>query len=126
MCRVLQLPRSTYYYESKAVETVDEIIPKIIEIFKSFHDITVFPQRKKIENQIGIVPVHFRNHTPTEISKILDENFDIAVRGGLHCSPETHKFLDTHPQGLIRFSLGYFNTENDLIKLREALESFCI
>lgn len=35
MCKVLQLPRSTYYYESQAVETVDEITPKVIEIFKA-------------------------------------------------------------------------------------------
>lgn len=35
MCRVLQLPRSTYYYESKAKEATDEITPKVIEIFKA-------------------------------------------------------------------------------------------
>jgi putative transposase len=35
MCRVLQVPRSTYYYESRAKETEDEITPKVIEIFKA-------------------------------------------------------------------------------------------
>lgn len=35
MCKVLQIPRSTYYYESKAKETKDEITPKVIEIFKA-------------------------------------------------------------------------------------------
>lgn len=35
MCLVLQVPRSTYYYESKAKETTDEITPKIIKIFKA-------------------------------------------------------------------------------------------
>lgn len=34
MCKVLQIPRSTYYYESKAKESTDEITPKVIEIFK--------------------------------------------------------------------------------------------
>lgn len=35
MCRVLNVPRSTYYYESKAKESTDEITPKVIEIFKA-------------------------------------------------------------------------------------------
>ena len=35
MCLVLQVPRSTYYYESKAKTTKDEITPKVIEIFKA-------------------------------------------------------------------------------------------
>jgi transposase InsO family protein len=35
MCRVLQVPRSTYYYESKVNNSTDEITPKVIEIFKS-------------------------------------------------------------------------------------------
>jgi len=35
MCLVLQVPRSTYYYESKAKETTDEITPRIIKIFKA-------------------------------------------------------------------------------------------
>lgn len=35
MCKVLQIPRSTYYYESKAKETTDEIAPQVIEIFKT-------------------------------------------------------------------------------------------
>lgn len=35
MCKVLKLPRSTYYYESVAKPVNDEITPKVIEIFKA-------------------------------------------------------------------------------------------
>lgn len=35
MCKVLQITRSTYYYESKARESKDEITPKVLEIFKA-------------------------------------------------------------------------------------------
>ncbi len=34
-CKILQIPRSTYYYESKAKDSLDEITPKVIDIFKS-------------------------------------------------------------------------------------------
>lgn len=35
MYLVLQVPRSTYYYESKAKETTNEITPRVIDIFKA-------------------------------------------------------------------------------------------
>ena len=35
MCKVLQVNRSTYYYESKAKEYTDEITPLVINIFKA-------------------------------------------------------------------------------------------
>ncbi|SNT32462.1 Transposase InsO and inactivated derivatives [Anaerovirgula multivorans] len=35
MCRVLKIPRSTYYYESKVIESPDEITPKVIDIFRA-------------------------------------------------------------------------------------------
>jgi cysteine desulfurase family protein len=50
----------------------------------------------------------------SEVSHILDKEFNIAVRSGLHCSPNAHKVLGTFPTGTVRFSFGYFNTESDL------------
>lgn len=35
MHKDLQIPRSTYYYESKAKDSIDEITPKVIDIFKA-------------------------------------------------------------------------------------------
>jgi putative transposase len=34
MCRVLQLPRSTYYYEAQEKQSEDELVSTIIEIFR--------------------------------------------------------------------------------------------
>ena len=35
---------------------------------------------------------------------------DIAVRGGLHCAPEAHRFLGTLRRGAVRASIGHANT----------------
>ena len=45
---------------------------------------------------------------------ILDSKFDIFVRAGLHCAPLAHKTLGTFPEGTVRFSMGYFNTLQDV------------
>ena len=41
-----------------------------------------------------------------ELSDLLSERYNIAVRGGLHCAPLAHKALQTFPAGLVRASFS--------------------
>lgn len=57
-----------------------------------------------------------------EIGLILSEDFDIAVRAGFHCAPLIHNLINTNEtNGTVRVSLGYFNTEDDVIALVNAV-----
>jgi cysteine desulfurase family protein len=56
-----------------------------------------------------------------ELAGLLDQEFQIAVRPGLHCSPYIHKSLGTAPDGLLRVSPGPFNTKADIHAICEAL-----
>ncbi len=38
----------------------------------------------------------------------------LETRSGLHCSPLAHKTLGSFPQGALRLSLGFFNTEREI------------
>jgi len=38
----------------------------------------------------------------------------LALRGGLHCTPMAHTFFGTLDQGMIRASIGAFNTADDI------------
>ena len=53
---------------------------------------------------------------------LLDKNYGIMTRVGLHCAPSAHKTLGTYPTGTIRFSFGYFNTEEEVLFAVKALE----
>ncbi len=44
------------------------------------------------------------------VGDILGEQYDIAVRCGLHCAPLCHKFYGTLNTGAVRASLSYHNT----------------
>jgi selenocysteine lyase/cysteine desulfurase len=44
------------------------------------------------------------------VGAILDGDFNIAVRAGLHCAPLVHERLGTAPNGAIRFSMGISNS----------------
>lgn len=57
-----------------------------------------------------------------EITFLLDSEYDIATRSGIHCAPLAHKTLGTLEQGAVRFSLGYFNNKEDIDRVIEALK----
>lgn len=89
---------------------------KLKNTLKRYNNITVFEPR----DSIGVVSCLFDNYSSDEIGQVLSQN-DIAFRSGLHCSPYAHKFIGTFPAGTVRFSVGYFNDDNDFEKLDSVL-----
>ncbi len=58
---------------------------------------------------------------PQDVGAILDGDFGIAVRVGVHCAPLVHRDLGTIERGAVRFSLGAFNTVEDIDRAIEAV-----
>jgi selenocysteine lyase/cysteine desulfurase len=58
---------------------------------------------------------------PEDLAAILDGDFGIAVRAGLHCAPLVHQDLGTSPKGGVRFSLGPFNTAEEIDNVLDAM-----
>ncbi|MCR1934946.1 aminotransferase class V-fold PLP-dependent enzyme [Clostridium tepidum] len=50
----------------------------------------------------------------SELGFLLDNEFGIMVRTGLHCAPLAHKTIGSFPQGTLRFSFGAFNDIKDI------------
>ena len=55
------------------------------------------------------------------VADVLDREYGIAVRAGLHCAPLIHRELGTTESGLVRVSLGYQNTMRQAKKLLRTL-----
>ena len=72
--------------------------------------------------QAGVVSINIGDGDSGEISYILDRSYDIATRSGLHCSPLAHRTIGTFDQGTVRFSIGYFNTREDIEAAVRAVE----
>lgn len=72
--------------------------------------------------QLPIVAFNVAHISSQEIAMILDSHYDIAVRAGLHCSPLAHQTLATTEQGIVRASLGPFNTEQEVDRFLQAIE----
>ncbi|MCF6158937.1 MAG: aminotransferase class V-fold PLP-dependent enzyme [wastewater metagenome] len=76
---------------------------------------------KESNKRVGILSINVEGFKPYEIGAILDQSFGIAVRPGLHCAPFAHQKMGTFPDGTVRISPGYFNTEEDIDQLIAAL-----
>lgn len=92
---------------------------KLLDVLTNFDNIFVYPPIGT-ENCIGVVSCVFDGYSSDNIGKVLN-NENIAVRTGLHCAPYAHNFIGTAPGGTVRFSVGYFNDDDDFERLYEAL-----
>lgn len=60
---------------------------------------------------------------PEEAAFLYDRRFGFALRAGVHCAPWAHRWLgtlDREPQGALRASPGFFNTDQDVDRFLEA------
>ena len=60
-----------------------------------------------------VVSLNIRDAGSSMVADALAEDYDIAVRAGAHCAPRMHEALGTVEQGAVRFSFGYYNTEEE-------------
>lgn len=66
------------------------------------------------EGWTGVFSVGFLNCDNAEAAWRLEREFGILTRCGLHCAPSAHKTLGSFPEGSVRFSTGWANTEADI------------
>lgn len=93
---------------------------KLYRLLSNYSNITIVGPKER-DKCIGVISCLFEGYSSDNISDVLDR-FEIAVRSGLHCSPIAHKTLGTFPAGTVRLSAGYFTSDNDFQKLKEALD----
>jgi cysteine desulfurase family protein len=88
---------------------------------------------QNIENVITYCAGSDKNHNPVlcfnikgfeagDVGTMLDVDYNIACRTGLHCAPNVHVGLKTDKiHGTVRFSIGPFNTEEHIDKAINAV-----
>ncbi len=64
--------------------------------------------------RVGVIAVDFINEDNAVAAYRLEAEHGILTRCGLHCAPSAHKTLGTFSRGVVRFSLGHFNTAADV------------
>lgn len=68
-----------------------------------------------LENHLSTVTLNIEGMEAGDAGTMLDMDYNIATRTGLHCAPLVHQQLGTvETHGSVRFSIGPFNTEEHI------------
>lgn len=68
-----------------------------------------------LTNHIGVLSFNVDGTEAGEIGTMLDVDYNIACRTGLHCAPMVHEQLGTDKlHGAVRFGIGPFTVESDV------------
>lgn len=110
-------------YVEKHFDKINNRIEKLSKI--------LFANLNNLENYIvysnfpenGVIAFNHRKKSSSDMGELLNKHH-ICVRTGLHCAPLVHKYFGTTKQGMVRVSLGAFNTLSDVKKLINVLKLY--
>ncbi|MEK6644479.1 MAG: aminotransferase class V-fold PLP-dependent enzyme, partial [Planctomycetota bacterium] len=72
--------------------------------------------------RVAVFSLRLNGLDPAELSALLDAEFGILSRSGLHCAPLAHQTIGTHETGgTTRLSFGAYNTLEDVDRCLDAL-----
>ena len=91
-----------------------------IDKISNLENIIIYGDKDKFRGPV--VSINIEGITSSDFAAILDEEFNICTRSGFHCAPLAHKYLGTYEYGCVRFSFGYFNTEEEILYAADAIK----
>jgi cysteine desulfurase family protein len=63
-----------------------------------------------LDQRCGVLSFNIEGVTSSEVGTLLDRDYAILSRVGLHCAPGAHRTIGTFPTGSVRFGFGPSNT----------------
>lgn len=70
---------------------------------------------ENLHNHLPTIAMNIEGVEAADVGTMLDVDYDVATRTGLHCAPLVHQQLGTTGiHGTVRFSIGAFNSEEDI------------
>ncbi|MEG1584323.1 MAG: aminotransferase class V-fold PLP-dependent enzyme [Anaerovorax sp.] len=124
---IIGLHHALNFIEREGLETISEkkhaIVTSFIEGIKNMDPCKVrLVGLDGAQDRCPVVSVDFKTLDNAEVSFILEREYGVMTRCGMHCAPHAHKTLGTFPQGTVRFSFGYFNTLTEVEKVISGIE----
>lgn len=105
------------YINKEGISTIKEkedfLCQKAINGLLNIKNIKIYGSLD-MKKKTSVISFNINDMDPSLAGYILDSEFNISSRTGLHCAPLAHKTVGSYPNGSIRISLGYFNTEEEI------------
>jgi cysteine desulfurase / selenocysteine lyase len=72
---------------------------------------------------VGIASLNVEGVPCATVARLLDDEWGVMTRAGLHCAPAAHRSLGTAPEGTLRFSWSHETTEHEIDVAAEAVRT---
>ncbi|MGC1273544.1 MAG: aminotransferase class V-fold PLP-dependent enzyme [Planctomycetaceae bacterium] len=123
------LEASSRWLLERGVESVrrheQELTGRLVNGLRSIRSIGIFGP-EQLEDRAGIVSIVAEEWVPQDLAAVLDAEFGVEARAGLHCAPLIHRrFGSTSRNGLLRMSVGAFTSTDDVDVAIAAMMAFC-
>jgi selenocysteine lyase/cysteine desulfurase len=69
------------------------LLKKLIDGLNIISDIKIYG-KKDIKNRTAVTGFNLSGYSSNQLAFKLQQEYDIQLRGGLHCAPLLHKFLN--------------------------------
>lgn len=108
----------------KAVhERETELMDKLYDGLMEFDRARIYGTPE--HNAGPVLSFNINGMKPSDTAYILQNAYGIVTRTGLHCAPLIHQYIGSEPDGTVRVSVSYMNTDNDIEELVKAVKDIC-
>lgn len=126
---IVGLHRALEYLEETGIDVIREKECHLTELFlqglKKIPGIRLIG-KEDMEGRTAVVSIQCDTRDEAVLAFELDSQYHIQTRVGMHCAPNAHKTLNTFPEGTIRFSFGYHNTEEEVETALNAIREILV
>ncbi len=123
---VLGLVAGLAWVEGEGVEAIHErealLLTRLRDGLAAIPGVTLYAA-DDLRDHVAVLLANVDGHHPQDVGAILDGDFGVAVRVGVHCAPLAHRDLGTIERGAVRFSLGAFTTDEEIDLAIEAMRA---
>lgn len=104
------------FIEQTGIETIEhrhaQVMSRLIDGLAAIAGVHLFAAPP--DARAAVVSFTIDGWDPASAGAVLDQSFDIACRTGLHCAPDACATIGAGPNGTIRFSPGWFTTDDQI------------
>ncbi len=113
------------WIENQSVEALEahdrQLTRRFLERASDVTGLTIYGPDSAAQ-RVGVFSVRMAGLEPAELSALLETEFGILTRSGLHCAPLAHETIGTYSDGgTTRISFGSLNTLADVDRCIESL-----
>lgn len=114
------------WIQKKGIDGIQEqemsLAAKLRDGLKELKGVNLYCQND-LRNHIAVLSFNVDGLEAINTATMLDVDYNVASRSGLHCAPLVHEQLGTDKiHGAVRFGIGPFNTEKDIEAATQAVK----